>query len=192
MVVADWLGPPANRFGPRRVTVAHSARAAEVERREVQEHCVCPGDLDQALAWLAWPSGSTSCYLAHLLARLGRVAPWTSPRRGVEAYGQAPQRGVVYRHGYQRARRRGYQVEYGGNRVGAPRYTSMEGTKRLHGAFRRETRPWRWVAAVERPIQMAPHGRGTPTRGEGLAGVYKGGKSEVVLLPDPPSAIHAR
>ncbi len=91
---------------------------------------------------------------------------------------------------------RGYQVvSTEGNRVGkAPRYTfHWKGVpSAFHGAFRRETRPWRWVAAVERPIQMAPHGRGTPTRGEGLAGVYKGGKSEVVLLPDPPSAIHAR
>ena len=105
MVVAVVPGPSANRFGPRWVTrYAQRSVRRDVEHREVQEHCVCPGDLDQALAWLAWPSGSTSCYLAHLLARLGRVAPWTSPRRGVEAYGQAPQRGVVYRHGYQLGR----------------------------------------------------------------------------------------
>lgn len=90
--------------------------------------------------------------------------------------------------GCQGAPGRGYQVGVTlGNRVGkAPQYTfHLEGVpSALHGAFRRETRPWRWVAAVEPPLQMVTHGRGPPTDGKPLAGVREGGKSEVVLLPD--------
>ena len=83
---------------------------------------------------------------------------------------------------------RGYQVGVTlGNRVGkAPQYTfHLEGVpSAVCGAFRRETRPWRWVAAVERHCRWSPTGAVLPPDGKPLAGVHEGGKSEVVLLPD--------
>lgn len=134
--------------------------------------CVCPSDLDQALAWLAWPSGSTSRYLAPT-GKAGQGGALDHPYRrcGGIWTGAAAWRRVSTRATSQGAPGRGYQVvSTEGNRVGkAPQYTfHVEGVpSALHGAFRRET-------AVEPPLQMVTHGRGTPTRREASGGRARG------------------
>lgn len=142
--------------------------------------CVCPSDLDQALAWLAWPSGSTSRYLAPT-GKAGQGGALDHPYRrcGGIWTGAAAWRRVSTRATSQGAPGRGYQVvSTEGNRVGkAPQYTfHVEGVpSAVCGAFRRELdRGAGWLLPSSPPLQMVTHGRGPPTRREASGGRARG------------------
>lgn len=87
---------------------------------------------------------------------------------------------------------RGYQVvSTEGNRVGkAPQYTfHLEGVpSAVCGAFRQETRPWRWVAAVEPPLQMVtPRARSSHPTGSPWRAYARAGRVRLFSFPiDPP------